>query len=123
MLLYLLLGIAPLLATFFIALFILRTRPGAAVAIQCAGLVTWALLVYVATSRRQKMKRDFNIVDSTPGSFMGDCMYWYFCCCFMLAQETRTLVQNQVEDGDWRGPAQEDVEAAAAPQDQIMIKQ
>lgn len=39
-----------------------------------------------------------------PGNHCTDCVLWWFCQTCALCQETRTLMENNVENGVWYGP-------------------
>lgn len=66
---------------------------------------------YLAALRRRMMRERFGI----DGSFKHDLLLWGCCAPCALAQETRTLMFNNVEEGLWHGPLQQVVVAAAAP--------
>jgi hypothetical protein len=51
--------------------------------------------------RRTALRERFGI----PGSFAHDFALWLFCPTAALAQETRTLMHNNVEEGLWLGPS------------------
>lgn len=70
-----------------------------------AGLSVLAVAVVVtaivyAARRRQQIREQFGI----EGSFKCDLLSWMFCSVCALAQETRTLMVNQVHEGVWYGP-------------------
>ncbi|GAV67419.1 PLAC8 domain-containing protein [Cephalotus follicularis] len=50
---------------------------------------------------RGQIKKKFNIRDSD--SLWNDCFHHLICPCCTLAQESRTLEMNNVQDGTWHG--------------------
>ncbi|MFS8015319.1 putative PLAC8 motif-containing protein [Helianthus anomalus] len=50
---------------------------------------------------RSKMRKKFNIKGSD--SSLDDCISHLMCPCCTLAQESRTLEMNNVQDGTWHG--------------------
>lgn len=50
--------------------------------------------------RRTALRERFGI----EGTRAQDCALWTFCAPCSLAQETRTLMHNNVAEGLWHGP-------------------
>lgn len=61
-------------------------------------LACWCFLLY-AGLRRIQMRRRYGL----PGDDMRDYISWLCCAPCSVAQETRTLLHNNVSDGVWRG--------------------
>uniref|UniRef100_A0A7S0WWC7 PLAC8 family protein n=1 Tax=Chlamydomonas leiostraca TaxID=1034604 RepID=A0A7S0WWC7_9CHLO len=70
----------------------------------CAlGAVTISVMLYAmywASLRRTALRERFGIA----GSRREDCLLWACCAPCTLAQETRTLMHNNVVEGVWQGP-------------------
>eukprot|EP00803_Ostreobium_quekettii_P004330 evm.model.scf_823.6 EVM.evm.TU.scf_823.6 scf_823:28944-30618(-) len=71
--------------------------PQAVVAIT---FVAGVALIIMGAINRQELRSKFGL----EGNSCTDCLLWAFCQPCALAQETRTLWYNRVEDGVWRGP-------------------
>ncbi len=89
-----------------LTLTVFKAQVGVALSLQLVALAPWLLLTYTAASRRQMMRQELCIVEHEPVSFMNEWLMWTFCYWFPLAQESRTLEHNRVENGKWLGPCQ-----------------
>lgn len=72
-------------------------------------------LALVLARRRTAMREQFGI----EGSAKKDCLLYFFCTPCALAQETRTLMHENVHEGVWYGPLP-GVAAPTAPHCQTM---
>jgi Cys-rich protein (TIGR01571 family) len=68
--------------------------------IRLIAIPAYIILVVIASKRRGHIREKFGI----PGSSCGDCCTWFWCSSCALAQETRTLMHNNVFGGHWLGP-------------------
>lgn len=64
-------------------------------------LLCVAMLIAMGTYARCGIRRRFGL----PGSDFEDCLLWTCCCPCALCQESRTLQVNNVQGGEWYGPA------------------
>lgn len=85
-----------------------------------AGIFVVAIAVVVtavvyAARRRQQIREQFGI----EGTFKGDLLSWLFCSVCALAQETRTLMVNQVHEGVWHGPMVNNANSVPAAQQMV----
>lgn len=55
---------------------------------------------FLGCTNRGALREKFQL----PGDACTDCCMWFFCAPCALCQETRTLMDNNVEDGVWMGP-------------------
>lgn len=62
-------------------------------------LAAWLLMAKYASGRRSQIRAQFGI----EGSRRADFLVWLFCGVCALAQETRTIMHNNVSYGVWRG--------------------
>ena len=59
--------------------------------------------------------RSLCVTPVRAGSRMGDLCTWLWCSPCALCQETRTLWANNVAEGVWHGPAQQQLLPATSP--------
>lgn len=69
-------------------------------ALAALGITVLAYTMYWASLRRTALRERFGIA----GSRTEDCAVWACCAPCALAQETRTLMHNNVTEGLWHGP-------------------
>ncbi|KAJ9520231.1 hypothetical protein QJQ45_030187 [Haematococcus lacustris] len=74
----------------------------AALSVSIMMVLGLVVLITYAARRRTMMRERFGI----PGSSRADCCLWTWCAPCALAQETRTMMHNNVEEGLWLGPHQ-----------------
>lgn len=80
-----------------------KAVPECGIATAVVNVAYWSLLssfALYAGYRRHQMRKRFLI----EGSECGDYVTWLCCPTCALAQETRTLAHNNVDDGVWLGP-------------------
>jgi Cys-rich protein (TIGR01571 family) len=77
----------------------MHTQAPAVIAIAALGLTLFVYVTLFFARRRTALRETFGI-DGTPKE---DCLLYAFCAPCALAQETRTLMHEQVHGGVWYG--------------------
>lgn len=96
---------------------VMAAAPGL-VAVAALAVATFVMVTYWAARRREALRQRFGV----EGSFANDFLLWTACAPCALAQETRTLMHNNVHGGLWHGEllGQQQV-VVVAPQPQVVV--
>lgn len=86
------------------------------IVIASAAVALFICVMMFFAHRRTALRERFGI----EGTSRNDALLYVFCCPCAIAQETRTLMHEQVHEGVWYGSTLPGVTSAAAPQTQKM---